>query len=99
MQKHAVLVNVARGPVVDTSALIDALTAGAIAGAALDVYHVQPLPADSPLLHCPNLLLTPHVAGITATSGRAMSCAAARTCRILRGERPLNLVNPGVWPA
>ena len=100
MKPNAVLINVSRGPVVDTLALLGALQAGRIAGAALDVFEVQPLPADSPLLSCPNLLLTPHVAGITATSGRAMSLGAvAEMLRIIRGERPLNLVNPAAWPS
>jgi len=100
MQPHAVLVNMSRGAVIETAALAEALQARAIGGAALDVFDVQPLPADSPLLAFPNLLLTPHVAGITATSGRAMSVGAAdEMLRILRGERPVNFVNPAAWPA
>lgn len=96
MPRHAILVNVSRGPVVETAALIDALKAGGIGGAALDVFDVQPLPHDSPLFDCPNLLLTPHAAAITASSSRAMSVGAAHEMlRILRGEAPLNLVNPG----
>ena len=99
MKQDAVLINVSRGPVVEAPALIDALASRAIGGAALDVHDIQPLPADNPLFACPNLLLTPHVAGITASSGRAMSIGAAEEMlRILRGERPVNLVNPGVWP-
>ena len=66
-----------------------------IGGAALDVFDVQPLPANDALFDCPNLLLTPHTAGITATSGRAMAVGSAEEMlRILRGEQPLNLVNP-----
>lgn len=100
MQAHAVLLNVARGPVVETAALAAALHAGAIAGAAVDVFDVQPLAPDHPLVACPNLLLTPHVAGITATSLRAMSMGSVEEMlRILRGERPLNLVNPAVASA
>ncbi len=96
MQTHAVLVNVSRGAVIDTPALIAALTAGKIAGAALDVFDVQPLPADDALFACPNLLLTPHAAAITASSSRAMAVGAANEMlRILHGEAPLNLVNPG----
>ncbi len=96
MPAHAVLVNVSRGAVIDTAALIDALTATKIAGAALDVFDVQPLPADDALLACPNLLLTPHAAAITASSSRAMAVGAAEEMlRILRGETPRNLVNPG----
>lgn len=95
MKPQAVLVNMSRGPVVETAALIDALHRGAIGGAAIDVYDAQPLPPDSPLFDCPRLLMTPHVAGLTATSLRQMSVGAAEEMlRILRGERPLNLVNP-----
>jgi D-3-phosphoglycerate dehydrogenase len=96
MQTHAVLVNVSRGAVIETTALIDTLRSGKIAGAALDVFDVQPLPPDDALFDCPDLLLTPHTAGITATSSRAMAVGAAEEMlRILRGEQPLNLVNPG----
>ena len=95
MRPHAVLVNVSRGAVIDTPAIIDALRSRKIAGAALDVFDVQPLPPDNALFDCPNLLLTPHTAGITATSSRAMAVGSAEEMlRILRGEAPLNLVNP-----
>jgi D-3-phosphoglycerate dehydrogenase len=95
MKPDAVLVNVSRGAVIETPALIQALQKKAIGGAAIDVFEVQPLPAGHPLFSCPNLLLTPHVAGITATSLRSMSVGAAEEMlRILRGEEPLNLVNP-----
>ncbi len=100
MRRGAILINVARGPVVDTAALAAALHAGAIAGAAVDVFDVQPLAPDHPLHACPNLLLTPHVAGITATSARTMSVGAAEAMlKMLRGERPAHLVNPSVLPA
>jgi D-3-phosphoglycerate dehydrogenase len=95
MRPDAVLVNMSRGAVIDTAALMRALHGGAIGGAALDVYDAQPVPPDSPLFACPRLLMTPHVAAITATSLRQMSVGAAEEMlRILRGERPLNLVNP-----
>lgn len=95
MKPGAVLINVARAAIVDTAALVAALNEGRIGGAAVDVYDVQPLPADAPLLSAPNVLATPHVAGITATSLRAMSMGAAdEMLRILNGERPKNLVNP-----
>ncbi|MEI2415015.1 hydroxyacid dehydrogenase [Orrella sp. JC864] len=97
MKPGALLINVARGPVVDAQAVGQALHEGRLGGAALDVHAVQPLPADSPLLDCPNLLLTPHVAGITATSMRNMSMGAAQQmAAILRGERPAHLVNPEI---
>ncbi|MGE4527333.1 MAG: hydroxyacid dehydrogenase [Rhodospirillaceae bacterium] len=94
MKPSAVLVNMARGPIVDTAALVEALAAKRIAGAALDVYDVHPVPPESPLFGLPNLLLTPHVAAITTTSMRAMSVGAAEEmARILRGEPPRNFVN------
>jgi phosphoglycerate dehydrogenase-like enzyme len=58
-----VFINVSRGPIVDEAALIDALRSGHLGGASLDVFKVEPLPADSPLWDAPNLLLTPHAAG------------------------------------
>jgi D-3-phosphoglycerate dehydrogenase len=91
----AVLINVARGPVVDTAALLQALRAGRLGGAALDVHDIQPLPADAAVLGEAGLLLTPHVAGTTAASMLRMSRGAVdETLRILRGEPPLNWVNP-----
>jgi phosphoglycerate dehydrogenase-like enzyme len=63
MKPHAVLINVARGGLVDEAALVDALRAGRIRGAALDTFASEPLPADSPLWSLPNVLVSPHVAG------------------------------------
>ena len=61
MKRTAYLVNTSRGPLVDEAALIAALEAGEIAGAGLDVYDVEPIPTDSPLLRAPNTILTPHL--------------------------------------
>lgn len=98
MKRDAILINVARGPVVDTQALLTALNEGRLGGAALDVHDRQPLTGDEPAFSAPNLLLTPHVAGITDTSMRAMSEAAIATLlALLRGERPVNVVNPLVF--
>lgn len=94
MKPHALLINVSRGPVVDTPALLRALDADRLGGAALDVHDVQPLPADHPALRSPRLLLTPHVAGITDGSMRRMSTQSVDdTLRLLRGEPPLNPAN------
>ena len=98
MKPGAILVNISRGPVIDTAAVLAALRAGRLGGAALDVHDHQPLTGQEPLFDAPNLLLTPHVAGITGTSMRAMSEGAVATLlALLRGERPANVVNPQVF--
>lgn len=98
MKPGAILINVARGPVIDTAAVVDALRQGRLAGAAMDVHDRQPLTGQEPVFDCPNLLLTPHVAGITATSLLGMSQGAVDTMlALLRGERPANVVNPEVF--
>ncbi|MCZ4316985.1 hydroxyacid dehydrogenase [Comamonadaceae bacterium G21597-S1] len=98
MKPSAVLINAARGPVVDAQALVAALRAGTLAGAALDVHDKQPLTGEETVFDCPNLLLTPHVAAITATSMHAMSRGAVDTLlALLRGQRPSNVVNPEVF--
>lgn len=95
MRPDAIVINVSRGAVIDTPALVAALKSRRIGGAALDVFDVQPLPADADLRACANTLLSPHVAAITATSLRNMSVGAAEEMlRILRGQAPRNLVNP-----
>ncbi len=96
MKPTAILVNMSHGPLVDAAAVIGALHTGAIGGAAIDVYDDQPLPPDSPLFGCPNLLMTPHVAVLTTTTLRATSIASAEEMlRILRGEPPRSPVNSG----
>lgn len=94
MPRHAVLVNVARGAVVVEDALVAALQAHRIGGAALDVFDHQPLRADHPLFSLDNVVLTPHAAGLTRQSTRCMSLGAAEEVRrLLAGHLPRNLVN------
>lgn len=91
----AVLVNVARGPIVRQDDLVDALGGGRLGGAVLDVYAQHPLPDDSPLRALPNVLLTPHLAGLTQDASMAMGLAAVSTMlALLRGDKPRNIVNP-----
>lgn len=94
----AFVVNVARGPVVDEGALLDALHSGTIAGAALDVFDREPLPDDSPVLRAPNLLATPHAAGATReASAKVAAGAVDETRRILSGQKPASFINPLCW--
>jgi D-3-phosphoglycerate dehydrogenase / 2-oxoglutarate reductase len=98
MRQTAWLCNVSRGAVVDEAALVEALRSGRIGGAALDVYAHQPLAPGHPLRNLPNVILSPHVAGLSQESARLMSrVAAEEVVRVLRGERPLNLINPEAW--
>ena len=89
MQTHAMIVNSARGQVIVEDDLAEALQKGVIAGAALDVFHVEPLPADSKLRAAPNLLLTPHAAWYSeAAIHRLQELVAEDIARALRGEGP-----------
>ena len=98
MKSNAILINIARGPVVDTQAIIGALNAGKIAGAAMDVHDHQPLIGDEAIFNCPNLLLTPHIASMTASSMRGMSEGSVKTILdIFKGNHPENIVNPEVF--
>ena len=95
MKTSAVLVNTARGPVVDERALVEALSAGEIAGAALDVYEDEPSVAEE-LLAMENVVLSPHLGSATRPTREAMGMLAVEALRavLLRGETPPNLVFP-----
>jgi len=80
MKRTAVLINTARGPVVDPDALYEALKNGQIAAAALDVTDPEPLPADNKLLDLPNLIIAPHIASATGASRTLMARMAVRNC-------------------
>ena len=93
MHDGAILVNAARGPVVDTAALLAELTSGRLR-AALDVVDPEPLPSDHPLWNAPNLLLTPHVAGsVLGFPGRFAELLVAQLGRFVRGEPLHNVVS------
>ncbi len=94
MKKSAYLVNTARGGIVDEAALIEALRAGKIAGAGLDVFEVEPVETDNPLLRMENVVVTPHIAGSSAPGWDAIRRRAGEdAARYLRGERPHGVVN------
>lgn len=89
------IINTSRGAVIDESALVLALKEGTLAGAALDVFEEEPLPADHPLCQAPNVLLTPHIAGLTQKSlDRTSLMAAQGILDVLHGRRPEHVVNP-----
>lgn len=93
LRPTAHLINVARGQIVDETALIDALLRGALAGAYLDVFEQEPLPPDSPLWDLPNVLISPHDSGAsTGNAFRASELFLANLARWLRGEELLNAV-------
>jgi phosphoglycerate dehydrogenase-like enzyme len=94
----AVLVNVGRGGVVDEDALIDALRSGHLAGAALDVFATEPLPEDSPLWVLPNVLLSPHTAGLAlAENERIVALFTDNLRRYLRGEELINRIDTSAF--
>jgi glyoxylate reductase len=98
MKPTAVLVNTSRGPVVDGAALADALKAGTIFGAGLDVTDPEPIPMDSPLVGLDNCLIVPHIASASrATRGKMAEMAAANLLAGVRGERIPTPVNPEVY--
>ena len=98
MKPGAILINTARGDVVDELALVEALQSGRVAGAGLDVFAQEPLPVDHPLLKMSSVVLTPHVGSATAaTRMRMVDLAVANVMAVLDGGRPLNCVNPQVW--
>jgi phosphoglycerate dehydrogenase-like enzyme len=94
MRSDAVLVNTSRGPIVDEQALVDALAHNRIAAAGLDVFAVEPIAADNPLLTLSNVVVTPHVTWYTADTMRRYLAEAVDNCTRLRDGRDLvNLVN------
>lgn len=97
MKAGSYLINIGRGELVDEPALIDALTSGHLAGAALDVFSPEPPAPDNPLIAMPNVILTAHNIGMTAESIRLGNMmAAAAVAGLAQGLRPESVVNPAV---
>lgn len=98
MPPHTILVNCSRGGIVNEAALAEALKAGQIAGAGIDVFEAEPPSPDNPLFALPNCLLSPHVAGVTEAGMRDMALNVARVVDLVgRGERPDTLLNPEIF--
>ena len=98
MRPTAYLINIGRGAIVPLGPLVAALEAGTIAGAALDVFEVEPLPADHPLWKLPNVILTPHTAGYSPIIARRhLETLAENVGRFARGEALLNVVDKRLW--
>mgnify|MGYP001234830045 CR=1 FL=1 len=95
MKPGSYLINAARGALIDEMALVRALKAGRIAGAGLDVYAQEPLPADHPLRECPNVVLLPHIGSASVETRAAMAqlCVDSISA-VLEGKCPDNVVNP-----
>ena len=93
----AFIINTCRGPTIDEQALIKALQRGELAGAGLDVFEVEPTPADNPLLSMDNVMVTPHSAGGSVASRDAAPIQIGQeAARLLNGKWPMSLVNPQV---
>nr|WP_290225153.1 D-glycerate dehydrogenase [Trichocoleus desertorum] len=98
MQRSAILINTARGPIVDPAALHRALSGGQIAGAALDVTDPEPISSDSPLLTLDNLIITPHIGSASLQTRKQMAdIAIANLIAGLKGDRLTHCVNPEVY--
>lgn len=98
MKNDAVLVNTARGGIVDENALADALAGGRLLAAGIDVFAREPVPVDNPLMSLPNVVLTPHIGSATATTRRRMAdMAADNALAALAGKQMLHCANSGVY--
>jgi phosphoglycerate dehydrogenase-like enzyme len=98
MKPQAYLVNCARGEIIDEKALVKALQEKWIAGAAVDVYEDEPVNPQNPLFTLPNVITTPHIAGISIhSSEERISLVVKRLLTAMAGEKPQGLANPEVW--
>ncbi len=94
MKPGALLVNVARGPIVDEIALMNALNSGHLGGAALDVFEEEPLPEDHPILYCEQVILTPHIADMTPEGLDLLNQGVVENTLAFLEGKPQNVVNP-----
>ena len=94
MKAGALLVNVARGPIVDEVALVNALNSGHLGGAALDVFEEEPLPENHPLLDCEHAILTPHIADMTPEGLDLLNQGVVENTLAFLNGTPQNIVNP-----
>ena len=99
MRPSAILVNISRGPIVDEAALVAALQRNAIAGAALDTFDIEPLPASHPFLTLDNVLLTPHIGYVTDDGYRAFYTGVVENIRAFAAGEPIRVINPDVLSA
>jgi len=98
MKRTAYLINIGRGVIVDLADLTAALQAGEIAGAGLDVFEVEPLPADHPLWRMENVIITPHVAGASPRiAERHLGVLLDNVGRFVRGEPLANVASKTAW--
>ncbi len=93
MKPTAILVNVARGPIVDEAALVEALNAGHLSGAALDVFETEPLPEGSPITQCEQVVLTPHIADMTPEGLDLLNQGVVENSLAYLNGTPQNVVN------
>jgi D-3-phosphoglycerate dehydrogenase len=99
MKPTALLVNTARGPIVDLAALVVAIENQRLGGAALDVVYPEPLPLDSPLYSLPNVILTPHAAYYSERSVKVIRTETLMAAvDVLQGRQPKVVANPAVLP-
>jgi phosphoglycerate dehydrogenase-like enzyme len=97
MKRHAILVSAARGPIIDSDALVEAIKSGWIAAAGLDVVENEPIDVRHPLIGLPNVVITPHIGAAARGANRLLAVMTAEEiARVLRGDRPINPLNPAV---
>ncbi len=99
MKRGAIFVNTSRGGVQQERAVFEALVKGQLGAAGLDVFEQEPTPRDNPLLNLDTVVVSSHIAGVTAEATHTTTIqVTSEMLRVLRGERPHVLANPDVWP-